>query len=93
MKNKSASQSDHITATDVVSTLVCKGGFQEKGGVCVCYMCVYVLAYVYVCMCVSGSRQRRTHAGHWDWHGFVGWEESVVVGRPVFIHSQTIAHT
>ena len=45
MRNKSASQSHHITAIDVVSTLVCKGGFQEKGGVCV-YMLTCVSTYM-----------------------------------------------
>lgn len=52
-KNKSASQSHHITAIDVVSTLVCKGGFQDEGGVrvhtCTCHMCTCVS----VCACLG----------------------------------------
>lgn len=78
----------------MVSTLVCKGGFQEKGGVSVYYICVCVCtccmyAYVWVCMCVTGVRLRRTHAGIGIGIGFVGWEESAVVDRQIFIHSQT----
>lgn len=52
MRNKSASQSHYITAIDVVSTLVCKGGFQEKGGVCVNTVCVCMYVYVRECACV-----------------------------------------